>query len=135
MRETAVPVLVTDDPRAVLGGIAARVYGTYRRQLALFGVTGTNGRTSNVHLLGAMLEQLGIPAGHSSTADRRTGSTTVASRLTSPEAPELHALLAWMVEDGVHAAAVEVSAQALSYHRVDGVVFDGSGSPTSAMTT
>jgi UDP-N-acetylmuramoyl-L-alanyl-D-glutamate--2,6-diaminopimelate ligase len=125
--DMALPVLVADDPRAVLGEVAARVYGTNLRHPQLFGVTGTNGKTSTVHLLDALLEQLGIPAGHSSTADRRSGPTTVASRLTSPEAPEMHALLARMNEDGVEAAALEVSAQALRNSRVDGALFDVAG--------
>jgi UDP-N-acetylmuramoyl-L-alanyl-D-glutamate--2,6-diaminopimelate ligase len=124
---SAVPILVAEDPRAVLGDVAARVYGTDRQHPLLFGVTGTNGKTSTVHILDAILEKLGIPAGRSSTFDRRSGATTVASRLTSPEAPELHALLARMNEDGVQAAALEVSAQALSNHRVDGYVFDAVG--------
>jgi UDP-N-acetylmuramoyl-L-alanyl-D-glutamate--2,6-diaminopimelate ligase len=124
---SAVPILVAEDPRAVLGDVAARVYGTDRQHPLLFGVTGTNGKTSTVHILDAILEKLGIPAGRSSTFDRRSGATTVASRLTSPEAPELHALLARMNEDGVQAAALEVSAQALSHHRVDGYVFDAVG--------
>ena len=49
------------------------------------------------------------------------------SRLTTPEASEIHALLALMRERGVEAVAVEVSAQALSRHRVDGIVFDVAG--------
>ena len=49
------------------------------------------------------------------------------SRLTTPEASEFHALLALMRERGVEAVAVEVSAQALSRHRVDGLVFDVAG--------
>jgi UDP-N-acetylmuramoyl-L-alanyl-D-glutamate--2,6-diaminopimelate ligase len=123
----ALPILVAADPRAVLGDIAARVYRTDLTHPLLFGVTGTNGKTSTVHVLDAILEQLGIRAGRSSTADRRSGQTIVASRLTSPEAPEMHALLARMNEDGVVAAALEVSAQALSNHRVDGAVFDVAG--------
>jgi UDP-N-acetylmuramoyl-L-alanyl-D-glutamate--2,6-diaminopimelate ligase len=121
------PILVTNDPRAILGHIAARIHGTDQRYPLLFGVTGTNGKTSTVHLLDAILEQLGIRAGRSSTADRRSASTIVASRLTSPEAPELHALLARMNEDGVEAAALEVSAQAMSHNRVDGLLFDVAG--------
>jgi UDP-N-acetylmuramoyl-L-alanyl-D-glutamate--2,6-diaminopimelate ligase len=121
------PLLVTADPRSALGRISARIHGTDRRRPLLLGVTGTNGKTSTVHLLHAILEQLEIPAGRSSTADRHSGSATVASRLTSPEAPELHALLARMNEDGVKAAAVEVSAQALTHNRVDGIVFDVAG--------
>jgi UDP-N-acetylmuramoyl-L-alanyl-D-glutamate--2,6-diaminopimelate ligase len=123
----APPTLLAADPRAVLGRIAARVNGTDRHRPTLFGVTGTNGKTTTVHLVDAILEQLGVPAGHSSTADRRSGDTVVASRLTSPEAPELHALLARMLEDGVRAASLEVSAQALSRHRVDDIVFDVAG--------
>jgi UDP-N-acetylmuramoyl-L-alanyl-D-glutamate--2,6-diaminopimelate ligase len=125
--ERQFPTLVADDPRAVLGQIAAHVYGTDHTHPLLFGVTGTNGKTSTVHLLDAILEQLDVRAGRSSTTDRRSGAATVTSRLTSPEAPELHALLARMNEDGVEAAAVEVSAQALSHNRVDGVLFDVAG--------
>lgn len=124
---SGLPILVAADPRAVLGAIASRIYGTDQKHPLMFGVTGTNGKTSTVHLLDAMLEQLGIRAGRSSTADRRSGQTIVASRLTSPEAPEMHALLARMNEDGVVAAALEVSAQALSHHRVDGAEFDVAG--------
>lgn len=118
------PVLVTDDPRALLGRLSARVSGGAHERLQLFGVTGTNGKTSTVHLVEGMLDQLGTPAGHSSTVSRRSGPTTVVSRLTSPEAPELHALLGRMVEDGMQAAVLEVSAQALTHRRVDGLVFD-----------
>jgi UDP-N-acetylmuramoyl-L-alanyl-D-glutamate--2,6-diaminopimelate ligase len=77
-----------------------------------------------VYLLNAILGQLGVVSGLSSTAERRIGDTAITSKLTTPEASELHALLARMREEGVRAVAVEVSAQALSRHRVDGIVFD-----------
>ncbi|ROP78704.1 UDP-N-acetylmuramoylalanyl-D-glutamate--2,6-diaminopimelate ligase [Frigoribacterium sp. PhB107] len=118
------PSLVVADPRRHLGRLSARVSGTESRRPRLLGVTGTNGKTTTVHVLHAVLRQLGVPAGLSSTAERRSLDAAVASRLTSPEATELHALLARMAEDGVHTAALEVSAQALSRHRVDGLRFD-----------
>jgi UDP-N-acetylmuramoyl-L-alanyl-D-glutamate--2,6-diaminopimelate ligase len=127
LADASLPILVAENPRAELGRIAARVYGTDRQHPLLFGVTGTNGKTSTVHLLDAIAEQVGIRAGHSSTADRRSGATTVPSRLTSPEAPELHAIVARMNEDGVDVAALEVSAQALRHRRTDGLIFDVSG--------
>ena len=62
--------------------------------------------------------------GLSSTAERHIGELAIVSGLTTPEASEMHALLARMRESGVRAVAVEVSAQALTRHRVDGLVFD-----------
>jgi len=121
---SGLPVLVTTDPRRRLGPLAARVHGTDSGGPRLLGVTGTNGKTTTVHVLDAVLRQLGLPSGLSSTAERRSRDVAVASRLTSPEATELHALLARMAEDGVHTAALEVSAQALTRHRVDGIRFD-----------
>ncbi|MBF4461523.1 MULTISPECIES: Mur ligase family protein [unclassified Rathayibacter] len=126
-RSTGLPVLVVEDPRSRLGAVAAAVYGTTGRSPALFGVTGTNGKTSTVHMIEGLLRQLGVVAGLSSTAERHIGDTAVRSGLTTPEATELHALVARMEEEGVGAAAIEVSAQALTRHRVDGVVFDVAG--------
>ena len=118
------PVVIVDDPRAALGALAAWVYRTAESSALLFGTTGTNGKTSTSYLLEAILRQLGLVTGLSSTAERHIGELTVVSRLTTPEASEMHALLARMREAGVRAVAVEVSAQALTRHRVDGLVFD-----------
>jgi UDP-N-acetylmuramoyl-L-alanyl-D-glutamate--2,6-diaminopimelate ligase len=93
----------------------------------LLAVTGTNGKTTTVHLLEHLLERLGTPAGVSSTAERGFEGQHVPSRLTTPEADELHALLARMGEQGVRAAAVEVSAQALVRSRVRGLRFQVAG--------
>ena len=102
------------------------MYGTGRDDHLpiLFGTTGTNGKTSVSHLLEGILGQLGLVTGLSSTAERHIAGQVIVSRLTTPEAYEMHALLALMRERGVEAVAVEVSAQALSRRRVDGIVFD-----------
>jgi len=118
------PILVVEDPRAALGEVAAWVYRSREDPPLLFGTTGTNGKTSTSYLLEAILRQLGLVSGLSSTAERHIGDLTVVSRLTTPEASELHALLARMREAAVRAVAIEVSAQALSRRRVDGLVFD-----------
>lgn len=122
--DAGVPVLVTPDARAALGEVAAWIHRTAENPATLFGVTGTNGKTSVVYLLYAVLRQLGVTAGLTSTAERRIGDEAVTSSLTTPEASELHALLARMREVDVRAVGIEVSAQALSRHRVDGIVFD-----------
>jgi UDP-N-acetylmuramoyl-L-alanyl-D-glutamate--2,6-diaminopimelate ligase len=122
--DTGLPILIVDSPRAALGEISAWVYRSNEEPPLLFGTTGTNGKTSVSYLLDGILKQLGLVTGLSSTAERHIGDLTVVSRLTTPEASEMHALLARMRESEVRAVVIEVSAQALSRHRVDGIVFD-----------
>ncbi len=123
------PILIVDDPRAVLGDLSAWVYGTGADDPLplLFATTGTNGKTSVSHLLAGILDQIDVVTGLSSTAERHIAGEVIVSRLTTPEASEFHALLALMRERDVEAVAVEVSAQALSRHRVDGIHFDVAG--------
>ncbi|WP_111719715.1 Mur ligase family protein [Homoserinimonas sp. OAct 916] len=121
---SGLPVIHVANPRAALGDVAAWVYRTSENPATLFAVTGTNGKTSAVYILNALLTQLGVQSGLSSTAERRIGPIAVTSLLTTPEASEMHALLARMRESAVRAVAIEVSAQAVSRHRIDGLLFD-----------
>jgi UDP-N-acetylmuramoyl-L-alanyl-D-glutamate--2,6-diaminopimelate ligase len=123
-KDAGLPVVVVPSPREALGEISAWVYRTADHPPLLFGTTGTNGKTSTSYLLEGILRQLGLVSGLSSTSERHIGDLSVVSRLTTPEASEMHALLARMRESKVRAVAVEVSAQALSRNRVDGIVFD-----------
>lgn len=124
---SGLPIVLVPSPRAALGEIAAWVYRTDDDPPLMFATTGTNGKTSTSYLLEAVLRQLGLVTGLSTTSERHIGELSVVSLLTTPEASEMHALLARMREAGVRAVAVEVSAQALSRHRVDGLVFDVAG--------
>jgi len=123
-RVAEVPVLVSSDPRKDLGLAASRIYGTSGTEMVTFGVTGTNGKTTVAYLLDALLRHLGKTTGLSSTSERRVAGTTYPAGLTTPEADEIHALLAVMAEADVSHAILEVSAHALSRHRVSGVDFD-----------
>lgn len=122
--QSGLPIVVVDSPRSALAEVSAWVYQTNDHPPLLLGVTGSNGKTSVTYLLEAILKQLGLVTGLSSTAERHIGELTIVSRLTTPEASELHALLARMRESEVRAVAVEVSVQAISKHRIDGIVFD-----------
>ncbi|QIM18322.1 UDP-N-acetylmuramoyl-L-alanyl-D-glutamate--2,6-diaminopimelate ligase [Leucobacter coleopterorum] len=124
--EIALPIVVTSlHPRHIAGEVAAVVYGTDERfDAKTFGITGTNGKTSVVYMLAELLSAAGFTPGLSSTAERRIGDEVITSNLTSPEAPELHGLLARMREAGVDGVALEVSAHAVERHRIDGVHFD-----------
>lgn len=122
--DLGVPVLVAPDPRAALGQVAAWVFGSPAEQLTTFGVTGTNGKTTTTYLLDHALRAQGWKGGLIGTVEMRSGERVLASRLTTPEAADLHALLAAMREDKVRTLAMEVSSHALALHRVDGLVFD-----------
>ena len=120
----ALPVLRVERPRAVLGSVSALVYGDPARSLRLVGVTGTQGKTTATRLAEAALTASGQRAAVVGTVGTRIAGQDVASSLTTPEAPALHALFAVMVEEGVSGCLMEVSSHALVMGRVDGVVFD-----------
>jgi UDP-N-acetylmuramoyl-L-alanyl-D-glutamate--2,6-diaminopimelate ligase len=119
-----VPVLVVPDPRAVLGDVAALVYGHASQSLTMLGITGTNGKTTTAYLLDSALRALGQVTGLISTVETRIGQDAIKSVRTTPESPDLHALFAVMLERGVDTCTMEVSSHALALHRVGGVRFD-----------
>ncbi len=122
--EVALPLLVVDAPRAVLGPTAARIYGDPARSMRMIGVTGTQGKTTTTLLAEGGLRAAGIAAGVIGTVGTRVDGEEVKTSLTTPEAPDLHGLFAVMRERDVQVCAMEVSSHALVLGRVDGVVFD-----------
>jgi UDP-N-acetylmuramoyl-L-alanyl-D-glutamate--2,6-diaminopimelate ligase len=128
LADVNVPALILEEPRTHLGELAAFVYGnTLGNMPKVFGTTGTNGKTSTSYLLEGILAQLGRTTGLTSTAERHIAGEVIVSRLTTPESPEMQALIARMREKGVTDIAIEVSAQALTQLRVDGIMFDVAG--------
>lgn len=122
--ELAVPVLVVADPRSRLGAAAAFIYGDPGTAMQLIGITGTNGKTT----VAAMVES-GLRAGGHSTGMIGTIGVMIAGQSftgvrTTPEATDLHAILAVMRDEGVSTVVMEVSSIALDERRVDGVVYD-----------
>lgn len=123
-----VPIALLEAPRKHLGALAAHVYGNLPMAMPkIFAPTGTNGKTSTSYLLEAILRQLGQVTGLTSTAERHIAGEIIVSRLTTPESTEMHALIARMREKNVESIAIEVSAQALTQLRVDGLQFDVAG--------
>jgi UDP-N-acetylmuramoyl-L-alanyl-D-glutamate--2,6-diaminopimelate ligase len=118
------PVLVVGDPRARLGDAASWIYGEPSKRLRVLGVTGTNGKTTTSYLLDAGLRAAGDKTGLVGTIETRIGEWVAPSARTTPEAPDLQALLAVMVERGVSSVSMEVSSHALALHRVDGTAFE-----------
>jgi len=121
---TGVPVFVLADPRGKLGEVSCWVYGSPSSRLRLIGVTGTSGKTTSTYLLEAGLHAAGHQTGLIGGVETRIGADRLPSTLTTPEAPDLQALFAVMVERGVTAAAMEVSSHSLALGRVAGTSFD-----------
>ena len=122
--EAEIPVLVHPDPKSIAGEIADLVFGTSGSNMTLFGITGTNGKTSTTNYLHQLLNGMGVAAGMSASTSRILGDRQLPAALTSPEVTELHQLLAQMRGLGAAHAAIEVSAQALIRHRIDAVGFE-----------
>ena len=116
-------MLIHPAPRSVLGELAATVYGHPSEKLRVIGVTGTSGKTTTTYLVEAGLRSADRVAGLIGTVGIRIDGRDEPSALTTPEAPELQALLAVMVEQGVDTVVMEVSSHALTLGRVDGVHF------------
>ncbi len=116
-------VLVVDDPRQAAGQAAAAVYGHPSQVLDVVGITGTSGKTTTSFLVHAALAAGGRRAGLIGTVGVVVDVELRASTLTTPEAPDLQALLAVMVEAGADSAVMEVSSHALALKRVAGVEF------------
>ncbi len=120
------PVVVTDAPRTQVPALADLVYGHPSRRLQLFGITGTNGKTTTAYLLQAALRAAGLHVGLIGTIGFQVDDRRLEARrttVTTPEAAELHALLAVMAEQGADAVVMEVSSHALALGRVDGLRF------------
>jgi UDP-N-acetylmuramoyl-L-alanyl-D-glutamate--2,6-diaminopimelate ligase len=128
--DAGVPVLISADLRAEMARVSAEVYRRPGEQVALFGVTGTTGKTSTTFLLAAGLAAAGHQVGTIGTLGFRLNSEALASArttVTTPEAPDLQALLAYMVQRGADSVAMEVSSHALALARTDELIFDVAG--------
>ena len=123
-RDVTLPRVVVEQPRSVVGAAASRVFGTTDLALTMYGITGTNGKTTTAYLLSSALRALGRRTGLIGTVETRIGDERIRSVRTTPEAPVLHALLAVMAERELDDCVMEVSSHALVQHRVDGVVYD-----------
>jgi UDP-N-acetylmuramoyl-L-alanyl-D-glutamate--2,6-diaminopimelate ligase len=110
-----VPQILVGDVRASMADAARAIHHDPARRLTMVGVTGTNGKTTVVSMLGQILSDAGL-----STATMGT----LTGRRTTPESTDLQGRLAHLADEGITHVVMEVSSHALSMHRVKGVIFD-----------
>jgi UDP-N-acetylmuramoyl-L-alanyl-D-glutamate--2,6-diaminopimelate ligase len=109
--------------RLALAHLSAAFYDHPSRELALVGITGTNGKTTTTFLLEAMLAAAGHRVGVLGTVNYRVGERVWPAPVTTPESLDLNRFLREMRQAGATHALLEVSSHALDLKRVDRVAF------------
>ena len=105
--------------------LATAALGHPERSLRIFGVTGTNGKTTTATLLHELLNAAGVPCGLISTVRCVTGVRDIPSLHTTPDPETLFSLFAEMRDAKMAAVSMEVSSHALDQQRTAGIRFDG----------
>jgi UDP-N-acetylmuramoyl-L-alanyl-D-glutamate--2,6-diaminopimelate ligase len=116
--------VVVGSVRRAIGPMSAVVFGNPSADLTVVGVTGTNGKTTCSYLLESVFRAAGWMPGVIGTTGVRVDGVAGPLARTTPEAPDLHRLLARMRAAGVRGVALEISSHALAQHRSDGLVVD-----------
>jgi UDP-N-acetylmuramoyl-L-alanyl-D-glutamate--2,6-diaminopimelate ligase len=117
------PWLQVPNARAAMAEAAAAFYRNPSGELALVGITGTNGKTTTSYVLASIFEAAGVKCGRIGTIGYTVGGREIDAARTTPEAPELQRMLRDMVNDGCGACVMEASSHALALRRADSLRF------------
>ncbi len=125
-----VPLLRICNTRRAVAEIYYRFYGAPTRGLKLIGVTGTNGKTSIVHLLRAILEQAGHRCGVIGTVGCELSGQAIhgkdadpLSNMTTPDPPQLYRILREMADGGAEYVVMETTSHALALDKLSPLRF------------
>lgn len=111
------------DTRKALAIISANYYDNPSEKMKIVGITGTNGKTTTIHILKSVYEQAGYKVGLIGTIGATIGDKTIPCNNTTPESLDLQEILSRMVKENVEYCFVEVSSHALALDRVYGIKF------------
>ena len=123
-RHPAAALLTSDDVPGATAILAERFFGNPSSKLLLFGVTGTNGKTTTSSFIHQLLNAANIRTGLIGTVFIDDGTEIAPASMTTPPALELSRTLARMLEAGCEAAVLEVSSHSLAQKRVAAMAFD-----------
>ncbi|MBX5439238.1 MAG: UDP-N-acetylmuramoyl-L-alanyl-D-glutamate--2,6-diaminopimelate ligase [Thermoflavifilum sp.] len=117
-------IQVSDSAQAC-GVLAGHFFGDPSHHMQVVGVTGTNGKTTVVTLLYQLFSRLGFQTGLISTVQNIIGDQAEPSTHTTPDAIQLHQLLARMHQQGCTHVFMEASSHAIHQKRIAGVHYTG----------
>jgi UDP-N-acetylmuramoyl-L-alanyl-D-glutamate--2,6-diaminopimelate ligase len=121
----SVTFVVAVDSSVALGHIASAYHGHPSTQLALVGITGTNGKTTTATVLHGMFRHAGERAGLLSTIVNLIDDDPVAATHTTGDALQINRLLRRMVDKGCTHCFMEVTSHAVHQNRIAGLRFRG----------
>jgi UDP-N-acetylmuramoyl-L-alanyl-D-glutamate--2,6-diaminopimelate ligase len=126
IRDLPIPYARVSDAGEALGWLAAAFHNFPSRKLTVIGVTGTDGKTTTTTLIHSILQAATGKAGFISTIAADLGGKQVDTGLhvTTPSAPQVQALLAQMVNNGLRYAILEMTSHGLAQGRLNGTDID-----------
>ncbi len=120
----SLPQVVVEDTRKAFALLCGNWFGRPADRLHLFGVTGTNGKTTTAFMMHTILMHLKLKTGLIGTVCMKSGDVIIGESMTTPEPMELQGLFKTMADDGCQNVVMEVSSHALSQSRVEGLLFE-----------
>src|SRR5207244_8425922 len=124
--DVRVPVAVVPDARAALAEIAAEFFVQPTRKLTIAAVTGTEGKTTTVHLVSDVLEASGAKTGFATTVDFKVADHEWKNetRQTTQEAVEVQEFCAELLVAGGTWGVLEATSHALALRKLRGTEVD-----------
>ncbi len=104
---------------------AGNFYQHPSSKIKLYGITGTNGKTTVATILYKLFTGLGYKCGLVSTVENKIGQEVIPATHTTPDAISLNALLQRMQYEGCTHVFMECSSHAIHQHRITGLSFAG----------
>ena len=122
--EASIPSFIHPKPREIVGAISAWLYGHPFESLKAVGITGTNGKTTTANLVKQIWQLNSIKSGLVGTLGVEIADDKLESARTTPEADDLQAIAAAMVEQGCKNLVMEVSSHAIDQGRIKGAKYE-----------